>query len=154
MSRPCGVGPGAGVASLVSEFMGRFDAHENGVPVVGGGATYTIATDSHACTVERVDLRNGKPWRVVLRRDTATLLNGADSGEADALKFEAGGFIGHTSGRQRYAYTPDPDGQVITVTRREFKGGLAKWKVVGHGSKSPGCGARFGVRAEHYDYNF
>lgn len=148
------VSSGHGVATFVSSYMEHMDRRENGVPVVGEGATYTLATDSHACTVVRVDTRDGKPWRVLLRRDEATLLNGPDSGEPDALTFSPGGFVGHMSGTQRYSYKPDPTGDKYTVTRRVYKGGVVRWKLVGHKSRAAGLSAHFRCRLEHYDFNF
>lgn len=148
------VATGSDVAALAPDFMRRLEALENGVPVVGGGASYTPATDSHACTIERVDMRDGKPWRVTLRRDKAKLLNGAGSGEPDALTFTPGGFVGHTSGVQRWEYEPNLDGTRYVVTRRALKGGIVRWKVVGVSAHSPGCSATFLGRHEHYDHNF
>jgi hypothetical protein len=119
-------------------------------PKVGEGATFTVWTDSYACTVEAVS-KSGT--RATLRRDKATLLNGFKSGEADALTFTPGGFAGHTSGSQRYKYERDPDGQVIKVSRRVRNGQLV-WKQVGSRTSSPGGFATFGGRHESYDYNF
>ena len=111
-------------------------------PIVGMGATYHGYSDSQAHTVIAVS-PNGK--RVTLRRDKATLLNGANSGEADALHFERGGFCGHTSGTQRWSYALDPDGatQIASLTARGWKvGGLR------------GASVTMGIRSEHYDFNF
>jgi len=47
----------------------------------------------------------------------AELLNGPDSGEADAMKFTPGGFCGHFSGSQRYAFAPGT-GEPVKFTRR------------------------------------
>lgn len=117
------------------------------VPKVGDGMTVVIYTDAVACTVEKVSASGRTIW---LREDKATLLNGPDSGEPDALTFTPGGFVGHTSGRQRYAYAPDPDGKVWKATWREKRG---RYVIVGQPSRSPGLSVREG-RSHHYDYNF
>jgi len=118
---------------------------------VGTGATFTVWTDAYACTVVEVR-RNGR--EVVLRRDKATLLNGFNSGEADALEFTPGGFCGHVEGCQRYAYEPNPEGELFVVTRRTKKNKSVVWKQKGLPTKQPGGYASFGRRSEHYDYNF
>jgi hypothetical protein len=116
-------------------------------PVVGEGATKHLYSDSHAYTVERVSPSGKTAW---IRRDKATLLNGPDSGEPDALKVYPGGFAAHTTGVQRYRYEPDPDGKLVKVTRRQN----GRWKVSGWPTRSPGGVVTFGHRREHYDYNF
>jgi hypothetical protein len=124
-------------------------------PFAGQAATYTVYTDSYACTVVSVS-KSGKT--AVVQRDKATLLNGANSGEPDALNFSPGGFCAHVSGVQRYSYERDPDGEKFKVSRRAVKvaGKVVGyvWKRCGHGTKSPGCSVSFGNRSEHYDYNF
>jgi hypothetical protein len=126
-------------------------ADQNETPKVGDGATFTIYSDRHACTVIEVR-RNGR--EVVLQRDKVTLLNGLNSGEADALESTPGGFAHHVSGKQRYSYEPNPNGETYKVSRRTLKNGNVVWKQVGHPTKSPGCSASFSGRHEHYDYNF
>lgn len=153
-STETGVASGPDLDGFARAFAAHLDARTNGTPVVGEGATFIVATDHHACTVERVDMRNGKPWRVVLRRDRAKLLNGVGSGEPDALQFSPGGFCGHTSGTQRYVYEPDPAGATHTITRRELKGGRVRWVAVGHRSKASGLCAHSLGRNEHYDFNY
>jgi hypothetical protein len=111
---------------------------------VGDGATYTIATDSQAGTIIK-----RTPKTIIWQRDVAKLLNGVDSGEPDALHFSPGGFVGHTSGRQRHEFSPDPDGQRIKFSRRAN----GAWKVAGHRTTSRGCYLSAG-RHEHYDFNF
>jgi hypothetical protein len=91
---------------------------------------------------------------VTLRRDKATLLNGAGSDAADKLHFEPGGFVGHTSGAQRYAYEENVEGEIIRVSARTLRDGSIVWKTVGQSTKSPGGSAYFGARHEHYDFNF
>ena len=118
---------------------------------VGDGATFAIWTDRIACTVIGIE-RNGRT--IVLQEDKATLLNGAGSGEPDAIVFEAGGFSGHVRGNQRYEYERDPDGNIIRVSRRQLKSGKVIWKRVGQPTRERGGYAVFGVRRAHYDYNF
>ncbi len=142
---------GHGAESLGDVFDATRDVLRNGTPVVDGPATYTVASDSYACTVVAIDR---KGTRVTLRRDKAKLLNGAGSGEPDALKFEPGGFCGHTSGTQRYAYEADPNGETYVVTRRVRKSGDVVWKSVGYGTSKPGLSAHFLGREEHYDFNY
>lgn len=124
---------------------------QRATPAVGGAATFTLYTDSYACTVIKISPNGKTVW---LRRDKATLLNGFNSGEKDALQFSPGGFCGHTSGEQRYSYAPDPEGQVIKVSARALRDGSIVWKQAGHSTRSPGAFAYFGARHEHYDYNF
>ncbi len=127
------------------------------IPKVGDGATYTLYTDRYACTVIAVS-KSGK--KVTLQRDHATLLNACNSGEPDALEFSPGGFCGHTSGTQRFSYAPNPNGEKFVVSFRGYTDATYNyqprpiWKLVGHATRSPGCSARFGERAEHYDFNF
>lgn len=111
---------------------------------VGEGVTMLYFSDRHAGTIIDVS-PSGKTVRV--QRDTATLLNGPDSGEPDALVFHAGGFCGHMTGVQRYAYAPDPDGAIYTFTLRKNGRYVRKGESVG------GCRLVSG-RSESYDYNF
>lgn len=135
-------------------------------PKVGEGATYTIWTDSIACTVIAVS-KSGKT--VTIQEDKATLLNGFNSGEEDALKAYPGGFAMHVEGNQRYSYEPNSEGRTYKVTLRTIKlrkGGHCyaqkgdevelsyRWKVSGHSTKGRGGDVRFGVRSKHFDYNF
>jgi hypothetical protein len=124
---------------------------QRATPVLGGAATYTLWTDSYACTVIKISPNGKTVW---LRRDKAELLNGFKSGEKDALQFAPGGFFGHTSGGQRYAYSANPDGEVFKVSARALRDGSIIWKRAGHPTRSPGGSAYFGARHEHYDFNF
>lgn len=103
---------------------------------VGDGATLSGYSDCHACTVIA---RTAKT--LTLRRDKATLLNGTNSGQPDALRFSPGGFVGHTSGTQRYEYSSDPSGYVV-IARLTKTGWKAQGKALSAG------------RHEHYDFNF
>lgn len=119
------------------------------------GATFTVWTDRYACTVIEIR-RNGR--EIVLQRDHATLLNGFKSGEPDALEFSPGGFVGHTSGTQRYRYERNPNGERIVVSRRvaQNRDGSTRivWKRKGHPTRQPGGYAKLGMRVEHCDYNY
>lgn len=122
---------------------------ERGMPTVGMGATIHCYSDNKACTVIAVS-KSGK--RITLQRDKATLLNGADSGEKDALQFSPGGFVGHTSGQQRYAYESDPNGSTWEFSLRTYRG-KTRWVLAGDSAKS-GQSCTLGKRHEHYDFNF
>lgn len=111
--------------------------------VADDAATVRGYSDHQAATIiERT------ATRITVRTDTATLLNGPDSGEPDALTFTPGGFCGHTSGVQRWEHTPDPDGVIYMYTLRKN----GRWVLLG----APANGRQLlvGKRAHHYDYNF
>ena len=74
---------------------------------VGDGATYVIHTDRLAGTV--ID-RTAKS--ITVREDDTKLLNGANSGAPDALKFYSGGFAGHFAGTHRYRVKANPSGAI------------------------------------------
>ena len=112
-------------------------------PAVGEGANVFGYSDVNAFTVLAVSA-SGK--RCTIQRDTATLLNGCNSGEPDALQFSPGGFVGHTSGTQRYSYARNTEGAIVTVSMRK----TGEWRTAGrHGER-----VKFGERREHYDFNF
>ena len=115
----------------------------SGAPsVVGDGATILGYSDRYAFTL--VDISpSGRT--ITLQRDKATLLNGVSSGEPDALHFTPGGFVGHVSGRQRYLYERDPQGQVTKATLRKD----GRWR-----QSRTDAPVILGVRDEHYDFNF
>jgi len=104
---------------------------------VGDGATQLHYSDAEACTVIAVT-----PKSVTVRKDKQTLLNGTGSGEPDALKFTAGGFCGHTSGKQRWAYEPDANGSVTVFRLRK------------NGRMMNGTLRLVEGRSAHYDFNF
>ena len=113
------------------------------VPTLGLGANVFAYSDVSAYTVVSISA-SGK--RCTIQRDTVRLLNGANSGEPDALQFSPGGFVGHTSGTQRHSYERDTDGHTLTVSLRKD----GKWRTAGaHGQR-----VVFGERSEHYDFNF
>jgi hypothetical protein len=114
---------------------------------VGDKATHTIHTDSHAGYILHVS-PNGKT--VIFGRSEAKLLNGANSGEHDALEFSPGGFVGHTSGEQRWDIATEPmAGYRDKFTLRSN----GRWKIAGGGTYSPGNTLRPGHHP-HYDFNF
>lgn len=117
---------------------------------VGDQATFNVYTDCHAGYIISVS-KSGKS--VLFQRGNAQLLNGVNSGADDALQFSAGGFVGHTSGNQRYAITADTNGAVSKFTYRDLGNGKGKWKLVG--SPTHSIGNTLGAGHHHYyDYNF
>lgn len=114
----------------------------------GQGVHWAAGTDTQAGTVTRTSA-SGRS--VFVRKDKAQLLNGRQSGAADALHFAPGGFVGHTSGTQRYEFTPG-DGPEIRFSMRKdgsfqmsgcsSRGSMRSWGVLRDG------------RTKHYDYNF
>lgn len=124
---------------------------------VGDGATLCGYSDRHAYTVIAVTAKT-----VTLQRDKATLLNGMNSGEADALTFTPGGFAGHTEGIQRYRYEANPNGEVIKAhmkkkPRKVWTKGAAPdggYGYVMHAHFTNGASTLIPGRFEHYDYNF
>lgn len=110
---------------------------------VGDGVSWTEWSGQKPGTISK---RTAKIIWVV--QDKAKLLNGVHSGEPDALQFEPGGFVGHTSGIQRYDFSPG-EGSPVKFTRRKN----GSWREVGTGLKSRG-GRLSAGRAKHYDYNF
>lgn len=113
---------------------------------IGDGVHWPAGTDTEAGTVVRVT-----PKAVWVLLDKAVLLNGFNSGEPDALRFEPGGFVGHTSGTQRYDFSPG-DGKPARFSLRRtgrfklagtsIRGSMAGWGVLSSG------------RRKHYDHNF
>ena len=129
----------------------------------GDLATFTVYSDAHAGWIESVS-PNGR--KVTFREGHARLLNGANSGEPDALKVTPGGFSAHTEGKQRWEITPNPQGALTTFTLRQYtvsnwnrEAGkpVAEtrwiWKRVGHNTNSPGLSLHKGHH-HHYDFNF
>lgn len=114
---------------------------------VGDKATHTLHTDSHAGYIVSVS-PNGKT--VIFARAEAKLLNGANSGAPDALEFSPGGFVGHTSGTQRWEVAEVPmEGYRDKFTLRSN----GRWKVSGGGTFTPGNTLKAG-HAPHYDFNY
>jgi len=113
---------------------------------VGMGATLCGWSDSTPLTVIAF-AASGK--KIVCQEDKATLLNGPQSGEPDALQVYPGGFCAHVEGTQRYAYERNPEGRTYTATLRKN----GKWVLVGESAKG-GTRIHVGQRRKHYDYNF
>ena len=100
---------------------------------------------------------------VTIQRNKATLLNGFDSGEPDALTFTPGGFSGHTSGRQRYKIEADPNGSIERVNMKKWPRLVSltckDWtrdengQIKAHSIK-PNFGNMKPGECEYYDYNF
>lgn len=110
---------------------------------VGDGCTIKFYTDRIACTVVEVTEK-----RIVVQEDDATLLNGFDSGQPDALRAYTSGFGAHVEGIQRYAYKSDPEGRRFVGTLRKNGKVVMQHEGMNTGSKfTPG-------RHKHYDYNF
>lgn len=108
--------------------------------------TYTTYTDGDAGWVSRVS-PNGKTIEVEFAHQT--LINGANSGEPDALTFSPGGFCGHVHGTQRWSIQ-----RADAPVKRKFtlrKNG--QWKIAGHPTNSPGCVLSRGHHP-YYDFNF
>lgn len=122
---------------------------------VGDGATLCGYSDHHAYTVIKTTAQS-----ITMQRDKATLLNGMNSGEPDALVCHPGGFAGHVEGIQRYAYEPDPNGEICVArmtkkTRKAWtKQEDGSYKDVIHANFKNGCSTVLPGRREHYDYNF
>ena len=114
---------------------------------VGDKATHTTYTDSSAGYIVHVS-PNGKT--VLFARAEAKLLNGINSGEPDALEFSPGGFVGHTSGTQRWEVAAEPNaGHRDKFTLRSN----GRWVISGGGTYSPGNTLSPGHHP-HYDFNF
>lgn len=112
---------------------------------VGVEATRLGYSDAYAGYVVSVS-KNGKT--VGFREGTATLLNGVGSGEADALQFSPGGFVGHTSGMQRWKIEATGMGHIDSYSLRSN----GRWIRVGESTKN---GSRLiPGHSHHYDFNF
>jgi hypothetical protein len=122
--------------------------HELDNAKIGDGITVRVYSDRDAYTV-----LSRSTTRITLQEDTATLLNGFDSGEPDALKSYPGGFAAHVEGRQRYSYERNSRGRRIKISRRTLKSGKVIWKQTGSATRSPGGEASAG-RHKFHDYNF
>jgi len=122
---------------------------------VGDGATLCGWSDRHAYTVIAVT-----PQSITLQRDKATLLNGFNSGEPDALIMTPGGFAGHTEGTQRYSYEPNPNGEICVARMKKklrkvwTEGEDGKYSYVTHPHFMNCSSTVVPGRSENYDYNF
>jgi len=106
---------------------------------VGDGVSWNGYSDSYAGTVVRVS-----PSRVYVVEDAASLLNGFDSGQPDAIVAHAGGFCANVTGTQRYEYKPGSGSQITFTLRKD--GRMMR-------AESTYCYLRHG-RHKHHDYNF
>ena len=88
-------------------------------------------------------VRRVSPITLEVREMKATLLNGLDSGRPDALKFSPGGFCGHTSGHQRYAFSSDTSKPIVRIrlTKRGWRNKHGRFTLSDRPHK-------------FYDYNF
>lgn len=103
-------------------------------------------TDIKSGTVIEVS-KSGKVIKV--QRDKANLLNGANSGEVDALVMTVGGFSAHTSGVQRWDIQPDKTGSVSTWSLRKSGYWVQKGSPDNRHTRNLAGG-----RYEYYDFNF
>ena len=115
---------------------------------IGDGISFSVGSDVKAGTVTRVSASGKTVW---FQEDDATLLNGIDSREADALQFSPGGFMGHTSGVQRYSYRPCVGSALVRASLRTKSNGKQVWKIAGTSTSS--WDVVFPGRHKHYDYN-
>ncbi len=102
---------------------------------VGDGATISLWSDRHACTIIKVTKTT-----ITVQRDTA-ILNPDFKPE-----FIPGGFVGHCTNQneQSYTYERDEQGEVTTIRWSE------KYQRYGR----PGFPTLSKGRHEFYDYNF
>ena len=115
---------------------------------VGDGVSWGCGSDREAGTVVAVT-----PSSVSVVEDKATLLNGVDSGESDALKCYPGGYsYGHIEGIQRYRFSPGTGAPI----RFSLRYGLRRFKMVGTSVR--GSMGSWGIlsagRSKHHNYNF
>ncbi len=134
------------------EYVGTYEGHEEHTmnkttttPTVGTGATILRYSDRNACTIIAVS-KSGKT--ITLQRDKATLLNGPNSKEPDALHSAPGGFCAVVSGVQRWKYEADPTAPELKATLRKD----GHYHLVGASIRAERVD--IGERYEHYDYNF
>jgi hypothetical protein len=123
--------------------------HIDEVTQVGCGVGMAGYSDVYCGTIISRS-KDGK--RLKVRTGIATLLNGVESGEADALTFSPGGFVGHTEGVQRYSYEDDPNGSITEFSYRPKSGYYCQ-----KGSKGPFSGGLRLILGGYYhkhDYNF
>lgn len=116
---------------------------------VGDGVCWSAGTDVESGTVVGL-ANNGRTVLVV--EDEAVLMNGAGSDAPDALTFTPGGFVGHTSGQQRWEFKPG-DGPVMRFNFRPATGQFKLAKTSTTGSMRSWGVLRAG-RSKHFDFNF
>lgn len=108
------------------------------IPEVGMGATITMHTDRHACTIVSV---NEKKNRIETTRDKATRKNDKHNRNPD------GSVI--MSDCQSYDYETVPDGRREVWTLRKDGGWVKDGEPLRTGQRI--C---LGFRDEHYDFSF
>ena len=86
------------------------------------------------------------PTRITVEQGEGRLLNGANSGEADALQMTPGGFCAHTEGVQRWEISRTPNAPTLTFTRRKD----GRFRRVGNTSG----GLLWHGLEMYYDFNF
>jgi hypothetical protein len=104
-------------------------------PREGMGATVTLYSDRHACTVTHVE-----PGFIFLRRDKAIRTDGNNQSDS-----------------QSYRYEPDPDGEIYRFRKNKrgywqevvFNKETSRFRFAGGGK-----GLVLGERDEYYDYGF
>lgn len=84
--------------------------------------------------------------RITVERGEGRLLNGANSGERDALTMTPGGFCAHTEGVQRWEVYRPTDASRVVFTRRKD----GRFRRVGSSSG----GVLFHGIEMYYDFNF
>lgn len=114
---------------------------------VGDGVHWGAGTDTQSGTVVKV-----KGRRVFVVEDRTELLNAVNSGKPNALEFSPGGFVGHTSGFQEYAFYPGTGEPLVFSFRKK----LQRFKLAG--TSVNGSMRVWGLltkgRDRHYDFNF
>jgi hypothetical protein len=122
---------------------------------IGDGVTLCGYSDRDAYTVIATTAKT-----ITIQRDKATLLNGFESGEPDALQFSPGGFVGHTSGTQRYSYERNPEGHILKCHMKKrptliwTKGADGIYSDVANADFRQGSSRVSAGRSEYYDFNF
>lgn len=116
---------------------------------LGEGVSWGAGTDTKSGTVVKITGNGRTVWVV---EDDATLLNGSGSGAPDALTFTPGGFVGHTSGEQRYEFKPG-SGDPMAFN---FRPKTQRFKLKGTSTTGSmrGWGNLFHGRSKHRDFNF
>lgn len=112
---------------------------------VGQKVSFSTHSDVEPATVV-----NRTAKTVLVRQDKGTLLNGANSGEEDAMSCEVGGFAAHFEGTQRWHIEDDVDGKLIKFSWREKQ---EKWVRSGSNPRMSGNTLLEGWQ-KHYDFNF
>lgn len=123
------------------------DDRKSDIPAfkVGDHATAILWSDRNAGFITRVSADGKRVW---FAEGEATLLNGVNSGADDALQFAPGGFVGHTSGQQRWEIKPAATPHEVEYSLRNN----GRWVRKGEPA-SNGQGLRAG-HSHHYDFNF